>query len=132
MAELEDRLQVQSDADLMNPCKHQPGSPTNSKTPTKNFEPSPLPGLTILRLPPLQLPLRLEGGDDVLDQVAVGVAIAIVRQPRVARETFLLLLVEEVKPDGSTPGIIHRFEGGTDRCVLYIHVNDSETLRKGL
>lgn len=51
--------------------------------------------LTVLRLPPLQLPLRLEGGDDVLDLVAAGVAVAIVRQPGVAGETFLLLLSDE-------------------------------------
>lgn len=60
-----------------------------------------LRSLTVLRLPPLQLPPGLEGGDDVLDQVAVGVAVAVVRQPGVAGEALLLLLVEEVKPDAS-------------------------------
>lgn len=33
--------------------------------------------------------------------MAVGVAIAIVRQARVTREAFLLLLVEDVKANGS-------------------------------
>lgn len=37
--------------------------------------------LTVLGLPPLHFPLGLEGRDDVLNVVAVGVAIAIVRQP---------------------------------------------------
>lgn len=55
--------------------------------------------LTVLRLPPLQLPLGLEGGDDIFNQVAVGVAIAIVWQLRVTREAFLLLLVEETQTD---------------------------------
>lgn len=74
-------------------------------------EPSAFLRLTVLRLPPLQLPLGLEGGDDVLDQVAVGVAIAIVRQARVTREAFLLLLVEDVKANGSPsqPAIRRRF-----------------------
>lgn len=67
-----------------------------------NQQPPCRSSLTILRLPPLQLPLGLEGGDDVLNQVAVGVAIAIVRQPRITGEAFLLLLVDEVKANGST------------------------------
>lgn len=66
-----------------------------------NQQPPCRSSLTILRLPPLQLPLGLEGGDDVLNQVAVGVAIAIVRQPRITGEAFLLLLVDEVKANGS-------------------------------
>ena len=51
--------------------------------------------LTVLRLPPLHLPLGLEGGDDVLDEVAGGVVVLIVRLPRVTRETFLILLTDD-------------------------------------
>lgn len=65
MTELEHSLQVQSNADLMN---------------------------SILRLPPFQFSLGVEGRDDVLNLVAAGVAIGIVWHPGVTRETFLLLL----------------------------------------
>lgn len=126
VAELEHGLQVQPDADPVNPCrrhgkvssfasKHESDCPQkqemnesvgkeNDPTTERNqvgSEPPAFLPLTVLRLPPLQLPLGLKGGDDVLNQVAVGVAIAIVRQPRVTREAFLLLLVEDVKPSGS-------------------------------
>lgn len=84
----------------MNESVGKENDPTTERNQVGSEPPAFLP-LTVLRLPPLQLPLGLEGGDDVLNQVAVGVAIAIVRQPRVTREAFLLLLVEDVKPSGS-------------------------------
>lgn len=70
MTELEHSLQVQPNADLMN---------------------------SVLRLPPFQFSLGVEGRDDVLNAVAVGVAIVIVRHPGVTCETFLLLLRDDDK-----------------------------------
>lgn len=50
--------------------------------------------LTVLRLPPGFEAVVGEGGDHVLDSVAVGVAVLVVHQPGVARETFFLLLTK--------------------------------------
>lgn len=50
--------------------------------------------LTVLRLPPGLLAVRLEGGDHVLDAVVDGVVHRVVRPARVAVETLLLVLRE--------------------------------------
>lgn len=50
--------------------------------------------LTVRRLPPGFKAVVGEGGDHVLDSVAVGVAFLVVHQPGVAQETFCLLLTK--------------------------------------
>lgn len=47
---------------------------------------------TILGLPPAHLVFRLEGGDDVLYAVAVGIVVEIVGAPGVTDEALLLIL----------------------------------------
>lgn len=51
--------------------------------------------LTIFRLPPGLLAVRLEGGDDILYAVIDGVVDGVVRPSGVTVETFLLVLQED-------------------------------------
>lgn len=61
------------------------------------LSPSPSFKLTVLRLPPLYFPFRVKSCDDILNAVAVRVAMAIIWLSRVTYETFLLLLIDKNK-----------------------------------
>lgn len=52
---------------------------------------------TILRLPPAHLAFRLEGCDDVLYTVAVGIVVEIVGAPGVTGKALALILSFEIK-----------------------------------
>lgn len=52
---------------------------------------------TILRLPPTHLAFRLEGGDDVLNAVAVRIMVEIVGAPGVTDEALALILSFEIR-----------------------------------
>lgn len=57
---------------------------------------------TILRLPPPQLTLEFEGGDDVIYAMAVGILVGIVGASRVTDEALLLILNFEKKSRETT------------------------------
>lgn len=59
---------------------------------------------TGLRLPPPHPALGVEDGDDVLDEVAVGVTVAIIWLPGVTCEALLFLLVKSTEEQHIVPG----------------------------